>query len=134
MYLLKKDVSFLWDDAQQQSFDALTHAFTHVLIFAFPDYKQPFTISTDASALSISAVPMNTADGQRPHAIAYASHVLNAVESKYSVTHLDVLAVAWALKHFRDVFFSYPITVYTHQTEATQFFNAKNLTGRLARL
>ncbi len=55
--------------------------------------------------------------------IAYASRVLNSAESKYSVTHLEALAVVWALKHFRDMIFGYPITVYTDHSAITQLFS-----------
>ncbi len=39
----------------------------------------------------------------------------------------------WALKHFRDIIYVYPITVYTDHPVVTQHFSGKNLTGRLAR-
>ncbi len=111
--LLKKDVPFLWNDAQQHSFTSLKNALTHAPILAFPDYKLPFTMCTDAFALGIGAVLMQTEEGKRPHAIAYASRVLTSAESKYSVTHLEVLAVVWALQHFRNIIFGYPVTVFT---------------------
>ncbi len=43
------------------------------------------------------------------------------------------LAGVWAFKHFRDIIFDYPNTVYTDHTAVTQFCYGKNLTGRLAR-
>ncbi len=76
---------------------------------------------------------MQSVETKRPHVIAYASRVLTAAESKYSVTHLEALAVVWALKHFRDIIFGYLITVYTDHIAVTQLFQGKNLTGRLAR-
>ncbi len=88
---------------------------------------------TDASALGIGGVLMQTKEGKRPHAIAYANRVLTSAESKYSVTHLEVLAVVWALQHFRDIIFGYPVTVYTDHTAVTQLFHGKNLNRRLAR-
>ncbi len=124
---------FLWNDAQQHSFTTLKDALTHAPILAFPDYKFPFTICTDASALGIGAVFMQTEEGKSPHAIAYTSRMLTSAESKYSVTHLEALAVVWALQHFRDIIFGYPITVYTDHIAVTQPFHGKNLTGRLAR-
>ncbi len=131
--LLKKDVPFLWSDAQQQSFSTLKDVLTRTPILAFPDYSLSFTLCTDASALSTGAVLMQTGDGKRSHVIAYPSRVLTAAESKYSVTHLETLAVVWALKHFRDIIFGYPFTVYTDHTAVTQLVHGKNLTGRLAR-
>ncbi len=100
---------------------------------AFPDYSLPFTLYTDASALGIGAVLMQTKESKRPYVISYASRVLTAAESKYSVTHLEALAVVWALEHFRNIIFGYHITVYTDHTAVTQLFHGKNLVGRLAR-
>ncbi len=69
--LLKKDVPFLLNDAQQHSFTTLKDALTHAPILAFPYYKLPFTMCTDASVLGIGAVLMQTEEGKRLHAIAY---------------------------------------------------------------
>ncbi len=131
--LLKKDVPFIWHDAQRQAFESLKHALIHTPVSAFPDYKKPFILCTDASSLGVGAVLMQASESQRPHVIAYASRVLNSAESKYSVTHLEALAVVWALKHFRDIVYGYPITFYTDHSAITQLFSGKNLTVHLAR-
>ncbi len=103
---------FLWNDVQQHNFTNLKDALTHAQIFALPDYKLPFTMCTDASALRIGAVLMQTEGGKLPHAIACASRVLTSGESKCSVTHLEALGVIWALQYFIDIF-GYPVPVYT---------------------
>ncbi len=90
--LQKKDVPFLCNDDQQHSFTTLKNVLTHAPILVFPYYKLTFTICTDASALGIGALLMQT-EGKRPHVITYASRVLTSAESKYSVTHLEALAV-----------------------------------------
>ncbi len=131
--LLKKDVPFLWNDTQHNSFTILKDALTHAPILAFPDYKLPFTMCADASALGIGAVLIQTVEGKHPHAIACASRVLTSAESKHSVTHLEALAVVWALQHLRDIIVVYPVTVYTDHIAVTQLFHGKNLTRRLAR-
>ncbi len=125
--LLKNDVPFLWNDAQQQSFNTLKDVLTRAPILAFPDYSLPFTLCRDTSALGIGAVLMQTEESKRSHVIAYVSRVLTAAESKYSVTHLEALAVVWALKHFRDIIFGSPITVYTDHTAVIQLFHDKTL-------
>ncbi len=131
--LLKKDVLFIWHDAQRQAFESLKHALTHTPVLAFPDYKKPLIMCTDVSSLGVGAVLMQASESQRPHAIAYISRVLNSAEFKYYVTHLESLAVVRALKHFRDIVYGYPIPVYTDHFAVTQRFSGKNLTGRLAR-
>ncbi len=66
-------------------------------------------------------------------AIAYASRTLNQAESNYSVTHQETLAAVWALKHLRNIFLGYPITVFTDHAPVTEVFKDRNLIGRLAR-
>ncbi len=105
----------------------------HILVF--PDYTSLFTLCTDACALGIGAVLMQTEEGKRPHAIAYASRVYSSHESKHGVTYLEALAVVvWALKHFRDIIFGYPVTFYTDHIAVTQLLQGVNLTGCSARL
>ncbi len=89
---------------------------------------------TDGSALGIGAVLIKTEEVKCPHAIPYSSRVLTSAEYKYSVTYLEAPVVVWALQHFRDIIFGYPVTVYTDDIAATQLFHGKNLAGRLARL
>ncbi len=125
--LLIKDVPFIWQDAQRKAFESLKHVLTHTPALTFPDYKKPFILCTDASSLGVGAVLMQASESQQPHVILYASRVLNSAESKYSVTRLEALAVVWALKHFRDIIYGYPITVYTDHSAVTQLFSGKNL-------
>ena len=131
--LLKKNVPFQWNKVHQQSFDTLKTALTQAPVLSFPNYNLPFTICTDASAAGIGAVLMQQTENSRPHVIAFASRVLNDAESRYSVTQMEALAVVWSLKHFRDIIYGYPITIYTDHIAVTQLFKGKNLTGRLAR-
>ena len=131
--LLKKNVPFHWDATHEYSFTVLKSALTQAPVLSFPDYSLPFVIATDASAQGLGAVLMQQVPGSRPQVIAFASRVLNDCESRYSVTHLEALAVVWSLKHFRDLIYGYPITVFTDHVAVTQLFKGKNLSGRLAR-
>ncbi len=123
--LLKNYVPFIWHDAQRQAFESLKHALTHTPVLAFPDYKKPSIMCSDVSSLGVGAALKQTSESQQPHVTAYASRVLNFAESKYSVTHLEALAVVWDLKHFRDIIYGYSITVYTDHSAVTQLFNGK---------
>ena len=130
--LLKKDATFTWGPTQIKSFESLKWHLTHAPILSFPDFSQPFILCTDASSLGVGAVLMQKLDA-KTHTIAYASRVLNTAESKYSATHLETLAVVWALKHFKDLIFGYSITVYTDHAPIRELFRGKNISGRLAR-
>lgn len=131
--LLKKDVSFHWNDVHEHSFNELKSVLTNAPVLAFPEHSEPFIICTDASSLGLGAVLMQQDARGKNYVIAYASRVLNSAESNYSVTHQETLAVVWALKHFKDIVLGYPITVYTDHAPVTELFKGKNLTGRVAR-
>ncbi len=81
---LIKNVSFLWRNAQQTSFDRLKHALTHAPVLAFPDYSLPFTLCANASGLGVGPVLMQQVESFRPHIVVYVSHTLNIAESRYS--------------------------------------------------
>ncbi len=65
--------------------------------------------------------------------LAYASRTLNKAESIYSTTYLEALAAVWALKHYRDIIYGYDVKVRTDHAAVVELFNAKSLTGKLAR-
>ena len=131
--LLKKNVTFHWHAAQEKSFLDLKHALTNAPILSFPNYEAPFELCTDASSLGLGAVLMQKDDHGKNRAVAYASRTLTPAESNYSVTHLETLAIVWALKYFRDMIFGYSITVFTDHAPVTEIFKGRNLSGRLAR-
>ncbi len=78
--LLKKDVPFLWKDAQQQS-NTLKDVLTHAPIPAFPDYSFPFTLCTDASALGIGAILMQTEESQLTYLLVTCDILFKAPHS-----------------------------------------------------
>ena len=131
--LLKKDTPFHWDAAQENSFMKLKFALTHAPVLVFPDYTKPFIIYTDASGTGLGAVVMQQDEEGKNRAIAYASRTLSPAEHNYSVTHLECLAVIWALKTFRDMIFGYEIICYTDHAPIKDLFKGRNLSGRLAR-
>ena len=131
--LLKKDIPFSLNGPKQQSFDTLKHALTHVPVLSFSDYQLPCLVETDVSSFGVCAILIQSFGGKRSHVIAYASRVLIDVESRYSVTYVEALAVVWGFKHFKEIIYGYPITVYTDHTAVTNIFKSKNLEKRVAR-
>ncbi len=120
--LLKKEVPLHWNALQERSFNDLKVALINAPVLAFPDYKLSFVIYKDASAVGLSCVLMQHDTRGKHRAVSYASRTLNQTESNYSVTHQEILAVVWAINHFRDIILGYPITVYTDHALVTELF------------
>ena len=55
----------------------------------------------DASIQGLGSVLLQLQDNGKPHPIAYTSHALSSGERNYGVTKLEMLAVVWAVIHFR---------------------------------
>ena len=69
-------------------------------MLAFPDFKVPFILTTDASCIGLGAVLSQVQEGiERP--ISFASRQLNKGERVYSASELETLAVVWATKYYR---------------------------------
>ncbi len=58
--------------------------------------------------------------------LAYASRTLIQTEQNCSTTHTEALAVAWALRHFKDLIYGYPIHVKTDHAAVVELFNQKH--------
>ncbi len=131
--LLKKETPFHLGSEQESSFKDLKHALTHAPVLVFPNFDDPFIIFTDASGVGIGAALMQTDGAGKQHVMAFASRALTAAKKNNSVTHLEILAVVWALQHFRNIIMRYKITVYTDYSPITEIFKGRNLNGRLPR-
>ena len=69
-------------------------------VLAFPDFKLPFILTTDASKVAIGAILTQVQYGiERP--IAFANRQLNDAERAYTVSEQEMLALVWATKQFQ---------------------------------
>ena len=68
-------------------------------VLAYPDFKSPFILTTDASNIAIAAILSQVQDGiERP--VAYASRQLATAEQAYTASELQLLALVWASRYF----------------------------------
>jgi hypothetical protein len=77
LHLLKrKNVKFVWGEAQQSAFLQLKEALTTPPVVLIPDFSRKFTLVCDASDVAISAVlHQDRGDGLAP--TAYSSRLLS---------------------------------------------------------
>lgn len=131
--LLKKNNSFIWNHACETAFITLKQLLAAPPVLAFPDFRQPFVLATDASTRGIGAVlsQLDKENNERP--IAFFSRTLSCHEEKYSITDLECLAVYAAIKHFEFYVSHGHFIVETDHIALCALLRSKNLVGRLCR-
>ena len=101
--LLQKDKKFEWTSKQNNAFESLKYTLTNKSLLQFPNWNEPFILTTDASNAALGAVlSQGTIGKDKP--IAYASRTLNSAETRYTTTEKELLAIVWATKHFHKYF------------------------------
>jgi len=128
--LIRKDLEFIWGPSQQQAFEGLKNKLCTPPVLAYPDFCQPFILTTDASKIAVAAVLSQVQKGiERP--IAYASRQMNKPERSYSASEAEMLALVWAAKHFRWYLYGRKFVVRTDDAALTYLKNFGDQNARL---
>jgi len=99
-------------------------------VLHYPNFTRQFIIATDASDYAIGAVLSQGPVGQdRP--IAYASRTLNKAEQNYNTTEKELLAIVWAVKHFRPYVYGTKFLIVTDHKPSVWLFNVNDPGSRL---
>lgn len=94
------------------AFERCKELLTNAPLLQFPDFSRPFVITTDASNFALGAVLSQGPIGSdKP--VAFASRTLNEAETRYSTIEKEMLAIIWAVKHFRPYLYGKKFTIYT---------------------
>ncbi|XP_070682524.1 uncharacterized protein [Malus domestica] len=98
-HLLKKEVTFDFNEECKAAFQHLKELLTMTPIIVPPDWTLPFELMCDASDYVLGAVLGQRKD-KKPHVIYYASQTLNDTQLNYSTTEKELLAIVFALDKF----------------------------------
>ncbi|CAG5041301.1 unnamed protein product [Parnassius apollo] len=123
--LLKKDVNFNWTQEQTQAFNLLKEKLTSAPLLQYPDFSQPFIVTTDASNYAVGAILSQGPIG-KDKPIAYASRTLNKQEGNYSTTEKECLAILFAVKTFRPYIYGSKFKIVTDHRPLVWLFNVKD--------
>jgi hypothetical protein len=130
--LLKKEKKWQWTGLEQESSETLKEKLTKFPILQYPDFSQPFILTTDASCYVLGAILSQGTLG-KDGPIAYASRTLNGAELNYSTVEKECLAVVWACKHFRPYLLGKPFQIWTDHKGLIWIFNVNDPSSRLLR-
>jgi hypothetical protein len=134
--LERKDTEWEWRSEQQNAFIKLKNSLMEAPVLVMPDYTKPFTIQTDASTEGIGAVLSqvhihNNKSMDKP--CAYASRSLKEAEKNYPATHLELLAIMFAIHKFRHFVQGNKFYIQTDHKPLEGILKTKDLSGRLGR-
>ena len=83
------------------------------VIVKHPDWTLPFIIQTDACNNGLSAVLSQRDKNGVEHIVCCASRTLNSDEKKWSIPHLEALAIIWGCETYRSYVIGQKFTVET---------------------
>ncbi|GFS20935.1 transposon Ty3-G Gag-Pol polyprotein [Elysia marginata] len=106
--LTKKTQPWTWGKPQQDAFDQLKSALTNAGVMSYFDPSKPTEIIVDASPCGLGAILT-----QKGHVICYGSRALTQVESRYSQTEREMLAVVYRVEKFHMYLYGSKFTVTT---------------------
>ncbi len=130
--LTKKNVPFIWSNAQARAFDALKAALTTSPVLKNPEFGKPFTITTDASEFAVGAVlSQATPEGERP--VAFLSQTLNETQRRWPTHDRELHAIVCALRRWRHYVDGTDITVLTDHNSLKYFMEQRELSKRQIR-
>jgi len=130
--LLKKDVTFCWNNDCKKSLDILKEKMVTASILVFPDWKKEFHVHVDASCIALGAVLSQAGGEGLDHPIAFASHRLSKAKN-YSTTEREELAMVYAHHKYRHYLLGGHFKMYTDHSALKYLVNKHVLWGRIYR-
>ena len=130
--LTSKGVKFTWEEEHEEAIQLLKTRLLQAPILAFPNFRHPFVIDTDASETALGAVLSQIFDGEeRP--IAFESRVLDKTEVNYATTKREALGILQAMQRFRPYIYGSQCIVRTDHA-SLQWLIRQNADGMTSRM
>ena len=110
--LTKKNKPWVWGDQEEKAFNGLKRAMVTAPVLQLPDFEREFTVTTDASRVSVGAIlQQDFGSGLQP--ICYESKKLNPTETRYGAYERELLGIVWAVGKWRHYLASRHFTIQT---------------------
>ncbi|KAG7297303.1 hypothetical protein JYU34_019262 [Plutella xylostella] len=129
---LKKRNKIVIDQQYIDAFQKCKELLTNAPLLQYPDPEKTFILTTDASQIALGAVLSQGAVGS-DLPVAYASRTLTETESRYSTIERELLAIVWAIKHFRPYLYGKKFIIYTDHRPLAWLHSLKEPSSKLTR-
>ena len=133
--LTRKNIPFVFGDAQRAAFRLLKEAFTSapILTHLIPD--RPIIVETDASDYALAAILSIQLESGEIHPVAFHSRSFNPTELNYDVHDKELFAIFEAFRVWRHYLdgSAAPVDVVTDHKNLEYFATTKILNRRQAR-
>lgn len=130
---LKKDTKIDYNNEEYiKCFNLCKTLLINEPILKYPDFSEPFIVTTDASNYALGAVLSQNFNGVE-HPIGYSSRTLNTHEINYSTTEKELLAIVWATNYFRPYLYGTKFHIRTDHKPLVWLFNLKDPNSKLSR-
>ncbi|KAL5516149.1 hypothetical protein EMCRGX_G001420 [Ephydatia muelleri] len=132
-HLTENHQAWNWTLQCNAAFFKLKESLVTSPVLAYPVFSIGFVVDTDASGEGLGAVLSQNIEGH-DHVISYASRTLNKAERKYCATRREMLALVWAIQHFRAYLYGKRFTVRTDHSSLKWLQSFHEPEGQVARL
>lgn len=123
--LLKKDITFCWNEDCNKSLDVLKEKIVTALILVFPDWKNEFHVHVDASCIMLGVLLTQVSGEDLDHPIAFVRKGLYKVEKNYSTIEHEGLAMVYVLYKFRHYLLGGHFKMYVDHSMLNYLVNMK---------
>ncbi|KAM1216972.1 hypothetical protein ACFX2J_013200 [Malus domestica] len=130
--LLKKEVTFDFNEECKAAFEHFKELLTTAPIIVPPDWSLPFELMCDAFDYALGAVLGQRKD-KKPHVIYYTSRTLNDAQLNYSTTEKELLSIVFALDKFRSYLLGTKVIIFTDHAALKYLLTKKEAKPRLIR-
>ncbi|KAE8184057.1 hypothetical protein CF336_g7941 [Tilletia laevis] len=127
---------FAWTEIEEDAMTKIKEALTTPPVLRRADFKRPFILDVDASAVGFGAALIQKDDEGKEHPIIFLSRQTKDAERRYPATHLELQAIEWAVKKLRHYLDGGKMTVRSDHKALLWLWNLKStdLSHRLQRL
>ncbi|KAG7599432.1 Reverse transcriptase domain [Arabidopsis suecica] len=126
--VIKKDVGFKWEAAQEGAFQTLKEKLTNSPVLILPNFMKTFEIECDASGLGIGAVLM-----QDHKPIAFFSEKLGGATLNYPTYDKELYALVRALQTWQHYLWPKEFVIHTDHESLKHLKGQQKLNKRHAR-